>query len=740
MPISVDCDECGYSFNAADKFAGKLVRCPECSETIRVEGATPGSRSAQLRATRGSKKSTSAEARKTRPARKGSSRPSRPARRKRKKSSGNDNKVMIAGGATIVVLLGIIGFLMMRGDDAPEPDATDPANNRVASSESSRLIEQARLEDARKAEEAKRLAAARAESEKKVTKSTFAPGKAGGGLADTTKLTPSRPLSRPTGNAGHDSAANRSLTDTSGNRVAWLLSDGYGFAKKEDMWVYHGDPTALGLPSGRGPRTSLPFYETLRTDSFVELFNAEHYIRVRLMPNEFVSYYLPKKSKTPKRGGVFKSSTKDAGAWLSSFSLPTDRQQLTPLDGEVADLPDLIERVEKQVARIDVVTSEGSGNGSGFLVDESGRIVTNYHVVEGCTRARAVFKDAGADGKEVEVPIIGFLHVDPKRDIAVLQAVLPMGFKFRGLPLAKETRKGEGVVAFGAPLALDSTASEGIISGYRTAEELKDILGVDGHAGNWIQTTTPISPGNSGGPLVNRNGEVVAINTMTLTIGQQLNFAISAADIQHAIDVSTPTPRELTPKNLPIASHRASRAGSPGPTGRPSRSGKRIRIPVAGGYAYLWPIEGTPEAAKYLGEMEETLLEVVSRNTAIKTSISDSAREALSDSGIRVVIDEGPMLLVVPELSRATKNFDQLQLFAHLYVVRNGEALRIWRGSADLGRISQTLLRRGSLGTKMRGEVKSFFADLKKEIQDAKANPSQGSAGGDEKKDPFKDR
>jgi hypothetical protein len=67
--------------------------------------------------------------------------------------------------------------------------------------------------------------------------------------------------------------------------------------------------------------------------------------------------------------------------------------------------------------------------------------------------------------------------------------------------------------------------------------EVKDLeaLGIYGHAGTWLQHSVPISPGNSGGPLVNMKGEVVGANTMTLTIGQNLNFAISCLDITNAI-------------------------------------------------------------------------------------------------------------------------------------------------------------------------------------------------------------
>src|ERR1035438_8100458 len=80
---------------------------------------------------------------------------------------------------------------------------------------------------------------------------------------------------------------------------------------------------------------------------------------------------------------------------------------------------------------------------------------------------------------------------------------------------------GEEVVAIGNPLSLESTVSNGIISGIRTVEE---------EGGKFVQVTTPISPGSSGGPLFNMAGEVVGITTLYLEGGENLNFAIPIND------------------------------------------------------------------------------------------------------------------------------------------------------------------------------------------------------------------
>jgi S1-C subfamily serine protease len=212
----------------------------------------------------------------------------------------------------------------------------------------------------------------------------------------------------------------------------------------------------------------------------------------------------------------------------------------------VAQLADLIEDVERCVVRLDAESAQGKICGSGFVVDESGTIITNYHVVEQVKTMSARFNDKSM------LNIEGFKYLVPEKDLAVLQTAPPK----RQLPflrLAKKIpRKGEKVVAFGSPLGLSFSASEGIISGIRPAKELVD-LGLE-VSGTWIQMTTQISPGNSGGPLVTRRGDVAGVNTMTLTAGQNLNFAISCEDARLALDKAKgQTVTALSPDKLPPA-------------------------------------------------------------------------------------------------------------------------------------------------------------------------------------------
>lgn len=217
----------------------------------------------------------------------------------------------------------------------------------------------------------------------------------------------------------------------------------------------------------------------------------------------------------------------------------------------------LIQHVEPSVVVVQVTLEKGSGIGSGFPLDDKGTIVTNYHVIEGAKSAKIKF------GKKT-VDVEGFLVYSPGKDIAIIKAKLGTE-KVAPLKLATVTpAKGESVLTFGAPQGFDSTVSNGIVSSVRRGTELQEIFknmtGEDIYVDHqhydldavWVQTTAPISGGNSGGPLVNLRGEVVGLNTWALTRGQNMNFAISADHIQQMM-VSTssvhplaelPPPRE----------------------------------------------------------------------------------------------------------------------------------------------------------------------------------------------------
>ena len=146
--------------------------------------------------------------------------------------------------------------------------------------------------------------------------------------------------------------------------------------------------------------------------------------------------------------------------------------------------------------------------GSGFFVKQ-GQIATNLHVVEGATRGYAKLV-----GKKTKFNIEGYTAIDKKRDLIILK-VTAIGTQAISLGNSDLAQVGEAVYAVGNPRGLEGTFSDGIISSIRP-------VGSD----KLIQITAPLSPGSSGGPVLNSKGEVIGVSVLTIRDGQNLNFAI----------------------------------------------------------------------------------------------------------------------------------------------------------------------------------------------------------------------
>ena len=150
-----------------------------------------------------------------------------------------------------------------------------------------------------------------------------------------------------------------------------------------------------------------------------------------------------------------------------------------------------------------------SALGSGFVVDKAGHIVTNFHVVEDADEIRVSFSNRDT----VEAELVG---TDPSTDLAVLR-VESQASALTPLPLGDSdlVRVGDPVVAIGNPFGLDRTATAGIVSALQRLITAPNQFTID----HVIQTDAPINRGNSGGPLLNAQGEVIGVNTQIETGG-----------------------------------------------------------------------------------------------------------------------------------------------------------------------------------------------------------------------------
>jgi putative serine protease PepD len=213
----------------------------------------------------------------------------------------------------------------------------------------------------------------------------------------------------------------------------------------------------------------------------------------------------------------------DEGAPAPAAETPTAAPSTPPAVGADADLASVVARVRSTV--VQVRTTAGS-QGSGVILDPSGLIVTNNHVIEAGGSVSVVT----SDGREVPAEV---LEADPRQDLAILR---PQGAVPQGAELAEEPdgglRQGDRVFAIGSPFGLADTVTAGVVSAVgRTNRE-----GVP-----MIQIDAPINPGNSGGALFDLRGRLVGIPTSIIgpipgNVG--IGFAVPASRVRELVSTA----------------------------------------------------------------------------------------------------------------------------------------------------------------------------------------------------------
>ena len=215
---------------------------------------------------------------------------------------------------------------------------------------------------------------------------------------------------------------------------------------------------------------------------------------------------------------------------------PLGDDVLVPLDVEEQLVTNLYDRVGPSVVHVTarLVTVDffygpmpQEGTGSGFIYDDAGHIVTNYHVIEGAETIAVKFSDE----QEVPARVIG---IDPPNDLAVLSLEeVPPDLMPLTLGSSDELRVGQRTIAIGNPFGLDRTLTTGVVSALGRPLQSQD----ENVIFDVVQTDAANNPGNSGGPLLNSRGQVIGINTAIQEEAQGIGFAVPVNTVKRIVPI-----------------------------------------------------------------------------------------------------------------------------------------------------------------------------------------------------------
>lgn len=230
---------------------------------------------------------------------------------------------------------------------------------------------------------------------------------------------------------------------------------------------------------------------------------------------------------------------------FQAFALISSVLSLTATLAVASPNPTTLQRIRENVFQITVLDSNGQPHtgGTGFFITPVGHAVTNLHVLlpDVLRPGYRAVAQLSTDEKECKVEIC---YVEQEKDIAVLRVMLPPGFQPSGLPLAEGYPvEGTDVWAAGFPLDMGYTVTKGVVSGIRKIGQLPEDMRQELLRKGWgkdvvlLEHDLRTNPGNSGGPLFNAEGVVVAVNTLVFT-GEKIariGLSVSSTDVIRGI-------------------------------------------------------------------------------------------------------------------------------------------------------------------------------------------------------------
>lgn len=225
--------------------------------------------------------------------------------------------------------------------------------------------------------------------------------------------------------------------------------------------------------------------------------------------------------------GAFKITDSDVQATGSTSA------QNIEIDAEDTTLAEVVAaKAQPSVVSISTTTSEGSGVGSGVVLDTDGNVLTNCHVIEGATELVV-----SMGGESYEAELVG---EDSSSDLAVIRLKDVDSSKLNPIEIgdSDDLSVGEWVMAIGSPFGNEQSVSTGIVSALYRSTALPSTSGTSIYA-NMIQTDAAINPGNSGGALVNDNGELIGINSIIESYSGSSSGVGFAIPVNYAINIAS---------------------------------------------------------------------------------------------------------------------------------------------------------------------------------------------------------
>lgn len=225
--------------------------------------------------------------------------------------------------------------------------------------------------------------------------------------------------------------------------------------------------------------------------------------------------------------GAFKITDSDVQATGSTST------QNIEIDTEDTTLAEVVAaKAQPSVVSISTTTSEGSGVGSGVVLDTDGNVLTNCHVIEGATELVV-----SMGGESYEAELVG---EDSSSDLAVIRLKDVDSSKLTPIEIgdSDDLSVGEWVMAIGSPFGNEQSVSTGIVSALYRSTALPSTSGTSIYA-NMIQTDAAINPGNSGGALVNDNGELIGINSIIESYSGSSSGVGFAIPVNYAINIAS---------------------------------------------------------------------------------------------------------------------------------------------------------------------------------------------------------